>query len=262
MVYVLAGSEDRDNNLQNAQRRALADPRVVRLAQRFIPLRLSRSADRDVLGDFGLPETANMMMSFVTPDGKHLGDLSGGGISQASSLAAKLLLVYRTYTQQMFEKDLKPKLEDPETRPEELKRTLGIIVEFGIGPADATIAKLLERRLDAALHDAACNALAALSTKTAIQTLLELSRGGDARATRALESCTPVGAELLLEELKPDAEPFDYVVYKAITKACGIRNVWPERRFERARPREKEQEVERVSGLVREAAARWKEANE
>ncbi len=75
MVYVLAGSEDRDNNLQNAPRWALADPRVVPLAQRFIPLRLSRSADRDVLRDFGLSETANMMMSFVTPDGKHLGDL-------------------------------------------------------------------------------------------------------------------------------------------------------------------------------------------
>ena len=40
MFYVLGRNEDRDDKLDNAQKRAFTDPRVLRLSHRFITVRL------------------------------------------------------------------------------------------------------------------------------------------------------------------------------------------------------------------------------
>ena len=132
--------------------------------------------------------------------------------------------------------------------------------EYRITSAEKDALALLERpRLESAVRNAIYEALAELSTKDGVSKLLELARGGDNQAAKAIEKCTPAGAEVLIADLTPDAEPFDYAVYKAAAQICGIRNVKPQKYFENAKPRLKEEEVERVRGLVQDAAKRWKE---
>lgn len=267
MVYARPSSHERNDDIENDQKRAFRDPRVLRLAERFVTLRLSHSQHRDLLKEFGLPDRASLEMSFVMPDGFVLGRLSVGGVAQTDSLVQKLTLVLQAHRQRLFEKEVKPKLENAEAKPDELKLALQLVGQFRMTVADGSVAGLLDReKLTPEVRLLACDVLAALSTKAAVTKLLELSRVGDELATKALEKCTPAGAELMLVELRPagtptatgDVEPFDYPVYKAVTKICRIRQVKPARFFEKASARVQEQELERIRKLVTDAAQRWK----
>jgi hypothetical protein len=262
MAYVLASNKDRDPKLDHLQKLALADPRVVRLSQRFVPLRLSRSIHGDVLSQFGLSEKANMEISFVTPDGEVLGRLSPGEITEAGALSARLVSMLDAYAKKLYEKQVKPKLEAPELKPAELKHALQVINTFHMDIAEKELLAILDRpRLDATSRGEIYDTLAVLSTKTAVAKLLEWARGGDARAAKALTKCTPVGAEHMLSELAPDEDTVDFAVYKTVTQICEIRNVKAAKFFETAKPQLKKEEVDRVTRLVKEAAQRWKETN-
>mgnify|MGYP000036673099 CR=1 FL=1 len=263
MVYVLAGNKDRDNDLEREHRRALSDPRVVNQARQFVPLRLSRSVHRDVLPDFKLPQSANMQMSFLTPDGELLGDLGAGGIGQPDSLARKLALVMNVYRSKLLETRIKPVLSAPAPSAAELQQALQLVVEFRIAAADVELIKVLdERQVEAGARSNIYETLATLSTPKAVAKLLELSRSGDARATQALDKCTPAGAELILAELHADAEPFEYALYKSVTRICNVRNVKPQRYFEKASVERRQEELDRITPLVRSAAQRWRELND
>ncbi|MBP7744497.1 MAG: hypothetical protein KA383_00080 [Phycisphaerae bacterium] len=259
MVYVLASSKDRDDKLENEQRRALSDPRVLALCQRFVPLKLSRSQHRDILKDFGLPESANMMMSFVTPDGEKLGDLGASGVAQAGSLASKLRLVLQLYGKKLYETDVKPVLQNPDAKPAELKRALQMVAAFEMSAAEPGVLELVARpKLDAATLGLACDALAQFSSEKAVNALLDLARAGNKPAEKALEQCNPAGAAIMVAGLQTEGQPFDYVAYRAAARICGIKNTKPERYFETAKPQLRQQEIERVTKLVQEAAQRWK----
>lgn len=263
MVYVLAGTRDRDNDVERDQRRSLADPRVVRLAQQFVPLRLSRSADRAILKDFHLPESANMVISFVAPDGSSLGEISAGGIARTESLIQKLVAVRKLYVTRVFDAEIRPVLEDAEAPADALRRALALARELRVEAADKPLVALLERpRLEPALRTLTLETLAGLSTRPAVSKLLELSAAGDAAATEALGKCTPVGAELLVAELKADAQPFNYPLYRAIARICGLRDVKPERFFESAQERYRQQEIDELRARVAAAAARWRSEND
>lgn len=263
MVYVLASNKDRDNNIEREQKRALADPRVLRQAQNFIPLRLSRSVHRDVLKDFGLPESANMQVSFVAPDGQVLGDLSAGGVGQPDSLAAKMAAAFDVYRKKLYDERVKPALTATDAKPADINTALRMALEFRMASAEADVIALLDQpRLDATGRSTVLDLLAALSSDTAVDKLIALTRAGDARAAAALEKCTPAAAERIFAQLNAETEPFEYPLYKAVTKICGIRNVKAARYFEKAKPRLKEQELERVGKLVEQAVQRWKEEND
>ncbi len=262
MVYVLASNKDRDPKLDHLQKEALINPRVVQLSRQFVPLRLSRSMSQDVLPSFGLSDRANMEMSFVTPDGEVIDRITAGGVAQASSLAEKLVLVLRAYGKKIYDKQVKPVLEDAEAKTPDLKKAVLLVSNFHITTADKDLLELTDRpRLDRALRGDVYDALASLSTKLAIDKLFELAVAEDSRAAKALEKCTPLGAEHLLDKLS--VEEFNYGVYKTVTQACDIRNVKSAKFFENAKQeRIKQEEIDRVSKLVREAAQRWKEQND
>lgn len=263
MAYVLGSTSDRDDKQDHAQREALSDPRVVRLSQRFVPLRLSRSVNRDALPSFGLSEKANMEISFVTPDGELLGRLPPGDITQPATIAAKLIAVLQAYAKKLYETQVKPKLEAPDSKAAELKQALQMIAAFHMTFAEPDLLALLERpRLDSTTRGEIYDTLAGLSTKTAAAKLLEWARGEDARAAKALSKCTPVGAEHLLSELAPEEGAVDYAIYKTVTEICGIRNAKTAKFFQTAKPRLQQEEVERVTRLVQEAAQRWKDQND
>lgn len=260
MVYVLPSTKDRDNDLEREHRAALRDPRVLWQARNFIPLRLSRSQHREVLHEFGHRISANMEMSFVTPDGVILGTLGANGVGQAASLAQKLTLSFAAFRAKLYEKDVRPPLVKRDAKPGELKQALRLVVELRIVEAEPDVIALLERkRLAKSVVKLIYDALATLSTPDAVAKLLELSARGIEQATKALADCTAVGAEMMLPELKADAPKFNYPVYQAVTRICDIRSTKAERYFEKAKLKLKEREIERVSELVKEAAARWRE---
>ncbi len=264
MVYVLAGSQYRDDKLERDQKRALSDPRVVHVAERFIPLKLSRSQHHDVLQQFGLSESANMEMSFVTSDGVTLGaPLSAGGVANADSLVQKMKLVLQEYGKKLYESHVGPVLTKEDAKPEELRNSLKIVQEFQLTAAVPPISDLLgQEKLDASVRTAALETLAVLSTKEAIAKLRPLVQAGDASARKALEKCTPVGAELLLADVQADADPFDYFTYKTATQViCKVQSIKAATFFEKGSARLKQDELERVRKLVAAEAERWRKRN-
>jgi hypothetical protein len=265
MFYVLAGTEFRDQHIENAQRRAWADPRVIRLAQRFVPVKLSRSRDRALLPQIGLRETSNMEIAFIAPEpdvsGKaHVIDTLGAqGVGDPGTLAQKMALVFNFYRQQLFDQELRPILENKDAKPEAVRAALLRIREYTIVGADASVGALLDReKLDAKIAALCYDVLAELSTKISVQKLLDLSAKGTRPATEALTKCTPAAAEMMLDQWRTDEGATRLDVYHAITKICGITNVRPDRWWEKSPKPRQDDEVKRVEGLVRKASERWK----
>ncbi len=263
MVYVLAATRDRDDDVEREQRRSLADPRVLQMSQNFVPLRLSRSQHRDILAQFGLPQSANMIMSFVAPNGDQLGTISAAGIANTESLLEKLALVQRAYAGKIYDSEVKPVLENEDAKPADQRRALLLVRELRITDADQLIITMIEERarLNTGIRKLAYEVLAALSTTESVNKLLDWAWDGDAVATKALERCTPVAAEQMMVELQADAEYFPYPVYQIVTKICNVPKPKREKFFEQAKKRLKEEELERVRNIVRQAAQQWRIAN-
>ena len=263
MVYVLSRKGDRDDQLDQRQFRALQDPRVVRLSERFVPLRLQRGQYRDVLKDFGLSETANQMMSFVTPEGDKLDILEPSRVAQADAVVQKLNAVLAAYADKLFDTRIRTALENAEAKPPELSTALRLVIEWRVTKAARSVAALFDReRLDAGVRKLAIDALAALSTRDSAMKLLELARADDKVAAQALERLTPPTAELLLAELKPEAEGFDHALYRALARIARLKDVKPAAWFEKRTVRERQQEVERLEKALAEAARRWRAEND
>lgn len=263
LVYLSGSERDDVGHLDRDQKRAFKSARVLARAQRFVPLKLSRSTHRNQLRDFGFSETSIMELRFVTPDGEILGSLGANGVAQESSLAQKLQAAYQDYGRKLYEKRDKATLEDENAKPNDVTAALKQIAQFGVQAADATVIKLFERqRLDAGVRKAALETLAALSSKPSVDKLLELARAGDKAAEKAMEKCTPVAAEMMVADLKPDTDPFDYLAYKTAGTICRVPQLKPERFFTNSNAKLKKDEVDRVLPLIRNAATQWKTENE
>ncbi len=256
MVYVLPSTKDRDKRIERAQIESLRDPRVLRAAQSFVPLKLSRSVHRDELSEFGLSGSSSMEMSFVSPDGEVLDTLSAGGVSNARSLAQKLRGAMQLYGGKLYEKQVKPVFKNESAKTSEIKTALELIADFNIVAAEEELIELLDRpRLSKSLLRPAYNALAALSTPGSVTKLVELSREGQKHAQKALTNCTIAGAGLLLAELGEDVAPKDYPIYKAIAEICQVPKPKSTGWFENAKPEMQKEELERVAGIVLAAIA-------
>lgn len=263
VVYCLGTRDDRDNSLEQAQRRALADPRVLQLLQQYIPLRLSRSRDRAVLSDFGLPPSANMMMSFVAPDGHVLGQLSANGVAQPDSLRQKLALVFGDYLKYVYQKDFQPIITDKDAKDPDLLKALEVVRKYRIAIAEKDVTELLKReRLKDTVKRQAYRALAAISSQSAVKLVVEQAWVGDELAAAVLDEFTPGGAEFMMEYLKRDNEFFPYPLYKAIATIVKLDRVKPEGFFEKAEARLIKDEVDRLDKRVTTVAKEWKERND
>ncbi len=252
MVYVLGSTKDRDVKIERDQRRTLATPEIVQLAKRFVALRLYRGRDRDILNQFHLPESASMTMTFVTPDGEQLGggDVGTTALAMPDTLQQKMEGALKEYGQQVYDKHLKPVLTNADAQPQELRNALKTVTEMRLEAASADTIALLDReKLDPAIRVEVYAALAAIADDASIKKLLEAAHT-DAQAAKLLEKSGPRAAEILVRDLDANAEPFDYVAYKAATKIAGITNVKPASFFEKGKPEFKQKEVDRVKGLI------------
>lgn len=263
MFWILGRNEDRDNNLENEQKRAFADPLVLRRAQRFVTVRLSRSVHRDVLDELGLSRSTTLEVAFATPDGKLIDKLAPSGVARAESLAEKMRLVFNVYRQRLFTEELQPVLENPNVSLEQIQQALETVRNLNITAADGALIRLLERPgLDKRLNKLCLETLASLSTKAAVDKLVELVDKANAQAIEALAKCTPAGAEHMLAHLVDKEGGVRLEVYDALVKICDIKSRKAPRWWEAVEPAQRQKEVDRVTGLVRQAAADWKQEND
>jgi hypothetical protein len=260
--YVIGRTKDRPN-VENEHRRSFQDRTVLRVARYFVTVRLLRSQHLDLIRQWqGVNENANLDIVFTRPDGRELGAISAGGVAQPDSLAQSMYNALTLYRQQLYDEELRARIEDGQTPPAELRDALRLVNELLVLNADQGLARLVQREsLEPGLRKQAYEVLAELSTPTAVQALRERA-ASDPLAADALGRCTPAAAERLLEDLDSEDAGRHLLAYKAVTKICRIRNVKPDGFWEGANEKLRSDEIQRVRELVSAAAKRWSLENE
>jgi hypothetical protein len=267
LVYVVPPVRERvkegSDKLENRQERAFKDLAVLKQARNFVPLKLMRGTYREANREFGFSEAAGYEIRFVTPDGHALGAVPSSDVAVAETLAKRIAAAWEEFIRNVYQTQVKPILDKKDATSAELKSALKLVSDFRIVAAEKDVIELLDReRLDAGTRTSIDETLATLSTKDAVAKLLDRARAGDASATKALDKMTPEGAVLLLPELNPGADKFDYFVYRVVTKVAGVKNVKPEKYFQASEAVHKAEEVQRVSDAVKAAAEKWKAQND
>ncbi len=259
MFWVLAGSANRDHRVERDQKRAFTDPLVVELASRFVTARLSQSGYRDLLEKWNLSPRTNLEIVFVTPEGDKIDTLAPQGVRNPEVLVRKMTLVYRHYRGVMFEKQLKPKLEDEATPNKELEEALKLIAQFLIVSADQSLIALFEREtLGTGVRKQLYQTLAVLSTAASVELLLEQAVESE-QAAAALTQCTPDAAERMLLALEDDNPVVRLAVYHAVTQVCRLRGVKSDRFWDGRNEIIKRKEIDRVRRQVKATAERWRQ---
>ncbi len=259
MFWVVGRSDSRDHRLERDQKRAFRDRLVVELSRRFLTVQLSRSRYREQLEEWNLSPWTNLEIVFATPAGEKIDTLAPAGVANAEALARKMALVYRHYRGVVFEREIKPKLEDEQASDRDLRLALKLVAEFLILSADQSVIQLLEREsLGGAVRDEVYDVLAALSTPASVEALLERARDAE-RAGAALARCTPDAAERMLPALDGEDADLRLAVYRAVTRICKIRDVKNDRFWQGRNLVIKRKEIERVRQIVTATAKRWRE---
>jgi hypothetical protein len=264
LLLYITGSDKDGGDIKDNQQRAFRDPLVREIVSaRFVPVRQAYgSASKQVLQEVGASPETRLAIVCITPNGKLVGTVGTGQIEQARALATQLTMLFRTYRTGVFERELKPKLEDDATRPGDIIKALKVIEKLLIIEADQGVVKLLENeKLASTVRKQVYGVLAVLSTPRCVKALLEAAPN-DKLAATALKRCTPAGAEEMLSALdleKPGELP---VAYDAVTKICKIKGAKPRGFWNGKNERLLYDEIERVEAEVRKSAKRWRDRYE
>lgn len=259
MFWVVSRSGDREEDIEDEQKKAFRDPLVVQVAQRFSRAQLSRSRYSDLLEKWGLSSRTNLTVVFVTPEGEKIDVLAPGGVGNARAFAKKMTLVFRQYRTQLFNNELKPVLANEASSPRDLLTALQMIEGMIILEADDEVAKLLEREnLPPKLEQRVYQVLAVLSEPAGTKALFEAALS-DPVAAKALESAMPSAASVLAEYIGDEDLDRHILAYRMAGKICDVDDVRPDRFWQGPNERVKQEEAERVKAAAKEAAQRWKQ---
>jgi hypothetical protein len=146
-------------------------------------------------------------------------------------------------------------LEDDRASERALSATLRKIRDFEVVEADEAVISLAERpKLGLSVRRLAYETLASLSTPAAVDFLIDRAVQGEqvdaSDAKRALERIKPAGAGRLLKILGADDADGRLAAYRALVRVFQIPNAKPDRFWEMAGDRAREQEMDRVKRLA------------
>ena len=262
MLYVRTSTDDR-STLERSQDRALRDPAVVELARAFTTARISTVRNRDLMEQLRIPATADLSIYFRGPGGDDLGHATPDVVGDATRLRGQMQAALRAYGQVVYRR-LQPVLENEQASSRDLAAALRTVQELRIKPADAAVAAILQRAtLDAATRRNALRALAALETKTAVTTLLELSLSEDraisAGAAGELQRCRVPAAAPLLDVLSSGTPEQQVAAYQAIGRIVRARGLKPASFWTTADEEARATEFARLRGTAEDALRAWKE---
>jgi len=257
MVWITSRSDDRPEDTEQAQKRAFMNATVFEVSQRFVCLQISRSRYKDLLEKWQMPPSANLDIIWVTPDGAKIDQISPSGAALPESLIQKMVLVFRAYRAQLFDKELRASLTDEKAKAGDVKTALDLVEQMWITQADDSLINLAKRTtLDEPTRTRAFGVLASLSTKSAVNYLLEASEKSKPAAD-ALNKGTPAGAGHLLDAMAGEDKAKAIRAYTAICRMCKISDAKPEKFWDSDNAKIKSDEQDRVKKLAEKAAEAW-----
>jgi hypothetical protein len=266
MVYVTGGSSAKDSpadDIESEQQKVFRDPAVVEMAHsKFVPVKISRTSQTTKsLEQLGLPTRYGLYVAFVGTDGKLIQEVPPGGVAKVATILQVMHDVLKAQRVKIYDAELKPVLTDTAKKPAEIRKALAVVKEQEIAEADTVVVELLKRPdLDKEVTKDAEETLAVLSSKTAIDALVEKARAGDVVAGKALQNANPAAAEMMLDYLGDANAQFQFTIYQAVTKIAQVKSTKPQNWWEKAKDNMKKDEIERVRKLVRDYAKKWQES--
>ncbi len=256
MLFYLDAADADEEVPDDAQEKSLTAPQVrAVIDKRFVSIRLRESTMTKVLlKQMQADDAALFSVVTATPQGRSIRTIPPRQVAQPDELASQLTAVFREYGKNLFESDLKAKLEDEDTRASELAKSLRLIEKFLVNDADASIIALLKREgLADPVKTQAYDTLAALSTPKGAEALLSAALHGEAAKT-ALAKCTPDAAEALVAALDPEKPDELRVVCSAVSRICGVPDCDPGLFAPDANLELRLKEIERLKNAATECA--------
>ncbi len=249
LIWVKDGRDRDAEDLEDAQEDCFRDPVVVGIIQkRFVPLRVNRNSRVvDEAQKLGLPTGFGLYCAVLTCEGKLLEQMGPGEVAQPEVFAARLNSAYAKFSDELYDKDIRPKLEDLTTPKPQARLAAQKVWRLGIRRADSAIIGLLARPdLQPGEVARIYDLLASLATHSSIGALLD--RAQEKPAAAALAKADPAALEWLVPEL-PTAEGTptakQVACYAAVTRICRTSakaDAW----WESAKPEARQKELEFV----------------
>jgi hypothetical protein len=259
LLFLVPRSDD-DDEREVRIPEAFRDPIVSRIiSEGFIAVRLRPSTTTQVLlKQLNSSNASPHSIVVATPAGRRVGAIAARDVADAAKLAEGLTELARAYRVGVYERDLKPAIEEPSASWAGVAEALQVVRSLRIAEADAGVAALLGRDdLDADIRGQIYTTLALLSTERAANALLDAAAKDEAAAA-ALAKCTPAGAEFLLQALDLERPDRLALAYAAIAKICAVEQAKPREFWDRADERARFEEIERIRKVVPPAAATWR----
>lgn len=267
LFWVSEGNDFRDgNDLRDAQEESFRDRKVVAIIHKwFVPVRVSRNSR--VLAEaqkLGLPTTFGLFAAVLTPDGKLLGEIGPGDIADPRTFATRLMNIFEQYAQEFYQRELLPRLENPEAPKSEARLAAQTVWRMGLVCADKGMIALAQRKdLTPTERSRVYTVLASLATKSCIEFLLAQSDAGDQEAAQALTRGGPGALEWLVPEMPgPSGEvtPRQMTAYQSVARLCRFPSPRDQAWWNKATPQERETELDRLKTKAAAVLEYWIES--
>lgn len=260
MFWIIGSSSDRAEmeDTERDQIRAFGNRQVVELSKRFVCCKMSMSQHRK---DVQKWQALNFEIVFATANGDKIDSMPAGGATNADTLAQKMRMVSASFAQTIYDRDIKPVLENDKATPKELRAALDSINKLDIRSADSDVLALLRREgVDPAVASRCIEVLGGLATRPAVEELFERA-ATDKKAADSLKKSPPVAAGLLVEHLTGNEPAKRLLAYELITAICKIKDAKQDAFWNGTNEKIKTDEINRVKKIAEKAADKWREQN-
>lgn len=255
LLFWVSGGRDAENDdLEDAQEECFRDPGVVDYIKgHFVPVRVSRSSNVvEAARSLGLPTEHGLYCAVLTPEGKLVDRMGPGEVGDPAAFSAHLRSAFNAYCDNLYEKDLRPVLEDPASPKADARRAAQTVWRLEIRKADRAMIGLLARPdVTPAERSRLYPALAALGTELCVSTLLE---SADPKAAAALARA-PLGVlEWIIPQLPGDEGAVgakQMAAYRAAMQIARAGAPRAEAWWEKAKVEDRRKELERLKERAR-----------
>ncbi|RMF79351.1 MAG: hypothetical protein D6744_09220 [Planctomycetota bacterium] len=243
MFYLVDRSRRTNDELRRRQAAVFRDPRVAEAARKFVCVELPIDQHPELAQRWNLPARSSRYVVYATPSGEKIHQ---SGVGAVDDFRRHIRIAYHNYTRHVWENELLDVFRADPPNAAALLAAVRRAGELKIIEADVYVARLVElRSASDALRGAAFETLARLSTKLAIETLVQHAPA-DERAARALADCDAAGAERMLPFLEHENARVRLLVYDAVTRICRVPKPKNAKFWKNADARAKADELRRV----------------
>lgn len=259
LFYVVSRGNDRNEKTERLHRRSWQDPLVIELARNYVCVELSRSRYRNLLEQWAVADSINQEIVVTNPDGEKLGQISDSEIGDPKLFAKSMAEHLKRYRNDLYNKEIKEKLEDPKATPAQQTSALKMVEDMNIAAADNAVVALAKREdVNPAVQKKALDTLVALSTEPAVEYLIELAKSDPKKYGPLLAKCNAGGIDAMLKHL--DDEPLELYIalYNALARISKLPGPKPEAFWSGPNEAPMREELERLRKQAEKASENWR----